>query len=150
MNSPGHRANILDPAHTHVGIGMAYDPETGQFRLAQEFTNQYVQLETPLPLQAGAGDSVGFNGRIPQENVSNVLLNLAYEPFPTPLSLEQLAQTNVYASAAESIETWRGDLAFQRTVTLGETPGLYHLRVFADIDGEQALILDHIVEVREE
>lgn len=150
MNSPGHRANILDPAHTHVGIGMAYDAATGQFRLAQEFTNQYVQLEAPLPLQAGTGDSVMLNGRIPQENISNVLLNLAYEPFPTPLSLEQLAQTNVYASAAESIETWRGDLTFQRTVTLGETPGLYHLRVFADIFGEQALILDHIIEVREE
>lgn len=26
MNSPGHRANILNPNFTHIGVGYAYEP----------------------------------------------------------------------------------------------------------------------------
>ena len=60
MDSPGHGANILVPAHTHVGVGIAYRPDLGELRLVQEFVNRYVELD-PLPkeLPLGALDEVG-------------------------------------------------------------------------------------------
>jgi uncharacterized protein YkwD len=36
MNSPPHRANILDPAFTHVGIGCATDG-TGTIWVTEDF-----------------------------------------------------------------------------------------------------------------
>lgn len=149
MNSPGHRANILDPAHTHVGIGMAYNPQTGQFRLAQEFTNQYTRLEQPLPRQAQPADAITVRGQFVGNNLSNSLLQLAYEPFPQPMSLEELAQTNTYSSTAVDVETRRVALAFDELIQLSQaSPGYYHIRLFVDIEGQQALILDHVLEVR--
>lgn len=150
MNSSGHRANILDPVHTHVGIGLAYNPETGQVRLAEEFTNQYVTLTQLLPVQASLGDTVTLSGQFRGGNISNVILSLAYEPFPVPISLADLARTGTYSSAAEGVETWPGDLIFNLALTLNyrQQPGYYHVRVFADIDGDQALVLDHVIAVR--
>jgi len=150
MNSPGHRANILDPAHTHVGIGMAYNPETGQFRLAQEFTNQYVRLTQPLPLQVVAGTSVVVQGVFNGGELSRPLLSLAYEPFPAPLSIEALNQTGSYRSAAATLETISIDLNFDESITLGESgqPGFYHIRLFVDVSGQQALVVNHVVTVR--
>lgn len=149
MNSPGHRANILDPAHTHVGIGMAYNPQTGQFRLAQEFTNQYTRLEQPLPRQAQPADTITVRGQFVGNNLSGFLLQLAYEPFPQPMSLEELAQTNVYSSAAVDVETRRIDQSFAEIVPIpAGQPGFYHIRLFADINNQQALVLNHVLEVR--
>ena len=120
MNSPGHRANILDPAHSHVGIGMAYDAASGQFRLAQEFTNQYVNLATALPIQITAGSIVSLEGYVrtlrPEGTLDQILFELAYEPLPGTLTLEQLAATGVYSSAAQSMRVWRGSAQFNESV----------------------------------
>ena len=150
MASPGHRANILDPAHTHVGIGMAYDEASGQFRLTQEFTNQYVTLSIALPLEAAPGEQLRVRGVIDSSVVTDVLLNLAYEAFPRPLTLEDLARTSTYTSAAEPLEGWLLDSAFDQRILLatGAGGGIYHVRIFADVDGEQALLLDHGVWVQ--
>jgi uncharacterized protein YkwD len=37
MNSPGHRANILNSVYTHLGVGIAYDPVKGEVRITQVF-----------------------------------------------------------------------------------------------------------------
>ncbi|MCL4266922.1 MAG: CAP domain-containing protein [Anaerolineae bacterium] len=150
MNSPGHRDNILDPAHTHVGIGMAYNAETGQFRLAQEFTNQYGRLSPPLPSQAAPGDTIIVRGHLTGNNLSNPLLNLAYEPLPTPMSQETLNRTSTYQSAAQSITTRQIGLVFDENVILDNhaPAGLYHIRLFVDVAGEQALVVDHVITVR--
>jgi uncharacterized protein YkwD len=37
MNSPGHRANILQPRYEKVGIGFFRDPQTGEFWVTQMF-----------------------------------------------------------------------------------------------------------------
>lgn len=151
MNSPGHRANILDPAHTHVGIGMAYDAASGQFRLAQEFTNQYVNLATALPIQITAASTVSLEGSVqtprPEVTLDQILFELAYEPLPGTLTLEQLAATSSYGSAAQSRRVWRGANQFSERVPFGGDwdSGIYHLRIFADLDGEQALVLDHCI-----
>lgn len=36
MNSPGHRANLLDPDFTHIGIGVARGPD-GRYYITQNF-----------------------------------------------------------------------------------------------------------------
>lgn len=148
MNSPGHRATILDPVHTHVGFGMAYNVALGQFTLAQEFTNQYVSLSQSLPVQAVVGDNIGIQGIVQGDNIDNILLDIVWEPFPEPMSQAQLARTSTYRSAAENTDaTRRIDSVFSETVTLDYNgrPGVYHVRIFADIDGQQALILDHSI-----
>lgn len=145
MNSPGHRANILDPAHTHVGIGMAYDAASGQFYLAQEFSNQYVTLAETLPLNAQPGSNLLLRGQINEEDLSRLLFSLAYEPFPAPLSLQELAQRSTYTSLAESVEVRALDMVFDEAVILGNQPGLYHVRLFVDIAGQQVLVMDHVV-----
>lgn len=149
MNSPGHRANILDPAHTHVGIGMAYNPETGQFRLAQEFTNQYVQLTQPIPIEVGVGDVVVVNGRIANNNVSNILLDLSYESFPESMTAEELDATSTYSSRAESVNTIAVSAEFEEEIIIGEYGvGFYHIRIFGDLPTGQSLLMDRIVRVR--
>ena len=150
MNSPGHYANIMDPAHTHVGIGMAYNPETGQFRLVQMFTNQYVQLVQPIPAEMALGSVVVVNGRISSSDVTNILLNLAYEPFPTPMTREELDATSTYASRAESLKTVAVSSEFNEHITIngvGE-PGFYHIRIFGDLPTGQALLMERIITVR--
>ncbi len=143
MNSRGHQSNILDPAHTHVGIGMAYDESSGRFRLAQEFTNQYVTLYTALPLEARAGEQIEVHGKVDSLAVTDIVLNLAYESFPASLSLEELAHTGAYTSAAESLESWSLDRIFDQSIILPARAGIYHIRIFAQMGGSQTLLLDH-------
>lgn len=150
MDSPGHRANILDPAHTHVGIAIAYSATTGQMRMTQEFTNHYVTLNQWLPLTAERGARLAVDGFIASQNVSNVLLDVAWEPLPQPLSVGELNGTNSYTSAAQSIDTRLMEPIFIEEVALDNAgrPGIYHIRIFADLNGEQALIMDHAVWVQ--
>ncbi len=150
MNSPGHRDNILDPAHTHVGIGMAYEPATGEFRLAQEFTNQYVTLNQTIPDQVELGDEIVVNGRLPSPDVSNILLDLAYEPFPEPMSHDELNQTNTYMARAQSINTIRLAAEFDEVVAIDTSgdPGFYHIRIFGDLATGQALLMDRVITVQ--
>lgn len=37
MNSPGHRANILDKNYIFIGVGVVYDPEEDAYYLTQDF-----------------------------------------------------------------------------------------------------------------
>jgi uncharacterized protein YkwD len=42
MQSPGHRANILNGRFTHLGVGVAYDASSGRFYATQDFsTSRY-------------------------------------------------------------------------------------------------------------
>lgn len=148
MESPGHRANILDPPHSHVGIGLAYDPATGRFRLAQEFTNQVATLSAPLPAAARPGDTLRVAGAFGPAAVGNAILDLSFEPLPTPLTVDEVAARSTYASPAESVTTRGIPLTFDETLLLPAAPGLYHVRLFVDLVDGQALVVDHVVAVR--
>jgi len=148
MESLGHRANILHPAHTHVGIGMAYDPVSGHFRLAQEFTNQHAELSLPLPTEARPGDNIRIAGVFGPGAIGNAILDLAYEPFPAPLSLDELAARTTYSSPAESVDTRAIGLTFDETLTLPDPPGYYHVRLFVDLLTGQAVVVNQVIAVR--
>ena len=151
MDSPGHRDNILDPAHTHVGVGVGYRPDTGELRVVQEFVNRYVDLD-PLPAELAVGDQATITGRL-LANAANPVVNLAYEPFPQPMTAEQLNQTGSYQSAAEFFSAPRTRIdgqGFQAQAIFdaNQKPGLYHVRIFVTIDDNEVLAASPIVLVR--
>ena len=148
MDSPGHRRNIMDPAHTHVGVGIAYRPEIGELRLVQLFVNRYVELD-PLPAELSVGAEVEISGRL-LNGASDALINLAFEPFPQPMSLDQLNATSSYQSAAQFFSAPRttvdGDRFRTRAILdFDGQPGLYHVLVFVTVQGERVLAASSIV-----
>ncbi len=150
MDSPGHRRNIMDPVHTHVGIGIAYRPEVGELRLVQLFVNRYVDLD-PLPDELPAGAEVEISGRL-LNGATDPLINLAFEPFPQPMSLEQLNATGSYQSAAQFFSAPRttvdGDRFSARAILdFDRQPGLYHVWVFVTVAGQQVLAASPIIVV---
>ncbi len=151
MESAGHRENILQPSHTHVGIGIGYNAALGEVRIAQEFIDRYVALD-PLPEIAHRGDRVEVTGKI-LGGVSSPIINLAYEPFPTPMLVAALNQTATYASRAEVFQAINPRVEgnrFSATIRIGESykPGLYHVRVWASRGSEYILVGNAILTVR--
>lgn len=147
MQSPGHRANIMDPAHTHVGIGMAYDTTTGEFRVAQEFTNHYIQMD-PLPASAQPGETINITGQTLAGN-KNILINLAFEQFPQAMGVETLNQPSSYSSPAQVVkiipfEDLTGD-RFSAQVQFGDEPGLYHIRIWIENKSVEIMAVDAVV-----
>lgn len=151
LASPGHRENILAPEHTHVGIGIAYNPVTGELRIVQEFVNQYAELAA-LPLRSALGQRVVMKGNL-LAGSRNPVVNLAYEPFPEPLSLNQLNATQSFVSPAQFLEAVPVSMDATGTLVVEVTPvgapGLYHVRLW--VDGEAGIQIpsaDFVVEVR--
>jgi len=141
MNSPGHRANILDPIHTHVGIGIAYDSQKGEMRLAQEFLNRYVNL-TSLPQRGRVGEIYTVAGTLLGE-AQEPLINLTHQPFPPRNSRANL-QDGPYQSEAEIFQAITPDVRqdrFSSNVTLDYKgrPGIYGIRIWVRLRGEMIL-----------
>lgn len=151
MESEGHRANILAPEHTHIGIGIAYEPTTGYFAIAQEFVNQYVTVQ-PLLRSATLGQQINMTGWL-NTGVSKPLLNIAYEPLPTPLSLDAL-KPETYSSPAENYDipavTVTDDGQFTASFTLNnqDQPGLYHILLWVETKFGQVQAMDIVIQVQ--
>jgi uncharacterized protein YkwD len=77
-----HRDNILDPFHTHVSIGIAYDDYT--FVMVQNFENNYLELEKPPAKRANYVELVGDT---PRGRVSAI--NVHYDAKPAPEIYDQ-------------------------------------------------------------
>lgn len=151
MQSAGHRDNILQPSHTHVGIGIGYNPALGEVRIAQEFVDRYVILD-PVPELARAGDAVEIAGRM-LPGVSSPLFNLAYEPAPTPMSVAELNKTGTYTSRAEVFQALKPQVEgtrFRATIRFAESdrPGLYHIRVWVERSGQMISAGNVIIPLR--
>jgi uncharacterized protein YkwD len=145
MNSSGHRRNILDPAHTHVGIGLAYNPDLGQVWLTQEFVNRYVRLQS-LPSSLPLGGTHRLQGQL-LPGASDPLINLAYEPFPPSMSKADLEATSTYISPAGIFQpinpavnadgSFTADLLFDYE----GKPGLYHVQVWVTVEGQREKVM---------
>ncbi len=94
----GHRQNILQPQHTHVGIGIAFD--RNGVRFAQEFIARYVEL-APLPRRVKAGEKITIKGNLLYDKTDMAGIDIFYEPLPEPLTVEQLNRTGVYGLPKE-------------------------------------------------
>ena len=150
MESEGHRANILAPEHTHVGIGIAYDSGTGYFTIVQQFVNQYVTIQ-PLLRTASLGQQINLVGWL-NVGASNPVLDIAYEPTPTALSLDTL-RAERYTSPAERYDNPSVQVADNRQFTASFTldnagqPGLYHIRLWVDTEFGQVQATNLVIQV---
>ena len=146
-----HRRNILDPRHTHVGIGVAYS-KTG-LRMIQIFARRYVSLE-PIPATQGPSSRVQLKGKVLEPGYDLQAISVFYEPLPEEMSLAQLMGTYSYALPADEkiyrtrlpsmmryADGTRGSVAvrgrsFSRTVSIPARKGVYTLVVWLEKESE--------------
>jgi uncharacterized protein YkwD len=80
----GHRKTILDPAATHVGIGLAW--EKGEFRLTQEFVRRYVEWTRPLPRRVASAQPILCSGHA-VKGYDIEAITVHHEPRPQPMAV---------------------------------------------------------------
>lgn len=90
----GHRRTILDPAATHVGIGLAW--RGGEFRLTEEFLRRYVHWDNSLPRIASVHERVVCSGR-PVAGYRIVAASVHHEDFPERISAVVANQIAMYS-----------------------------------------------------
>ena len=154
MESPGHRANILDPFHTHVGIGIAYNATTGNVRIGQDFIIRHVNLDA-LPRTARLGDSVDLKGTL-LAGASKPVINLAYETFPPTRTVDALRNATelTYQSPAELVSVINptvtgGQFAARIKLASERGAGLYHIRLWITTSHDgNVLAADVIIKVQ--
>jgi uncharacterized protein YkwD len=95
----GHRRAILAPQHTHVGIGLAV--QKLRLRLVELFVAKHVEL-SPISRIAKPQATVILSGQLlKSSNLLNVI-EVFYEPLPTPPELGWLRELRSYSLPDES------------------------------------------------
>jgi uncharacterized protein YkwD len=77
----GHRRTILDPRHTHVGFGLAYEGHT--LRLDQLYLARYLRIDD-FPRKVTLNKRVVLTGRLLNSKHFLHEVDVFYEPLPTP------------------------------------------------------------------
>ena len=95
----GHRRTILNPHHTHVGIGLAFDPH--RVVMAQEFLSRYVRFDPSPPRKAKLKDRVEVSGSVLDTGHKLRSVTVLYEPLPDSMSVEALNHTEAYTLPEE-------------------------------------------------
>lgn len=91
----GHRQTILTPQYTHLGVGIAFDRYG--MRVAEEFIARYVEVQ-PIATTESPGKEINIKGKLLDKKRFNIDRILVYfEPFPEPLSVEQLNTKGSYS-----------------------------------------------------
>lgn len=169
-----HRANILDPRHTHVGVGVAwawYSDDVFVVAFTQEFTKHYAEL-TGVPPALRPGESFTVYGRVFKPGFKVTSVALFREEGPRPTSLEELRIPRLYSSpglddlVSYALEGWPdvvypNDAAsggkleadeqdgFSATLQAGAGAGLYYLQVrLKDAAGGIFVANELVIEVR--
>jgi len=77
----GHRDNILDPHHTHVSFGFAYDEYSYAF--VQNFEDNYIDFITPI---SDDPNNVQIVGNVISGQLSNI--SIYYDQYPDSIQYE--------------------------------------------------------------
>ena len=91
----GHRDNILQPYHTHVSLGIAYDDYT--FVLVQNFEDNYINF-TNISENNGI---VSFSGILKEGVLNNI--GIYYDQIPTSLLYQQHKDDSYYQVGGDPI-----------------------------------------------
>ena len=153
----GHRKNILRPAHTKVGIGVAQSTETAKELavpcFAQEFTDTYGTYE-PIPRRAKVGTKVHVEATL-APNVRPTGVGVARLVSPKPLPPKELNKRRSYPVPKPYQMYWGPGFVSPIPVKInGQTmsidvplsekgqPGLYEISVWGKIGTteEQAMV----------
>lgn len=98
MESPGHRAAILDPRHRAVNVGLAWDRYN--FFAVQQFEGGRVTYERPPAIDAGG--VLAFSGATRDGDAfgepPDLGVQVYHDPPPRPLTRGQLARTYCYGA----------------------------------------------------
>ncbi len=95
----GHRRTILNPNHTHVGIGLAFDPH--RVVMAQEFQSRYIRFAPSPPRKAKLKDRIEVSGSVLDAAHKLRSITVLYEPQPVSMSVEKLNKTDAYTLPEE-------------------------------------------------
>ena len=146
-----HRRNILDPLHTHVGIGVAYNK--AGLRMIQIFAKRYVSLE-PIPPKQGPSSGIQLKGKVLEPGYELQAISVFYEPLPEEMSLAQLMGTYSYGLPADEkiyrtrlptmmryADGTRGSVqvrgrSFSQTISIPSRKGVYTLVVWLEKKSE--------------
>jgi uncharacterized protein YkwD len=90
----GHRRNILNPRHTHVGFGVARPVGIDQPCLTHEFVDQYGDY-SELPKTARRGHQLEISGEVKAPATFGGI-GIAHDPLPKRMSPAELNQTSSY------------------------------------------------------
>jgi hypothetical protein len=133
----GHRKNILEPVHTHVGIGLAV--VGGDLTMTQLFVNRYVRLDDEFPLELPRR-SIEVRGEIINKDFGPYYCVLFYEGAPRPRTVEELNRTYAYTDPAgepcAKVSPWemsfdRNRGRFRFTIPVADCgPGLYRMMLW--------------------
>ena len=138
-----HRRNILDPHHTHVGIGLARAVgDYGQaVTNAQEFVAKCVDVE-PIPLESIVGAALTVSGRM-KDGFELHSVEIARDELPRPKDRSELENGRPYRTP-DSFATYfpdyhqpdrrvamQPDGRFRAVLNLSDNgkPGVYYVRV---------------------
>jgi hypothetical protein len=72
----GHRDNILDPHHTHVSLGIAFDSYT--FAMVQNFEDNYIEFDEPI---TDDNRHIILSGRLSEGEIYGIAIY--YDPLPS-------------------------------------------------------------------
>jgi uncharacterized protein YkwD len=83
----GHRRTILNPHHTHVGFGLAFQGRS--LRLDELYLGRYMEIN-PFSSQSKPKSTVTFTGKLLNPKHSLHEVDVFYEPLPTPREITWL------------------------------------------------------------
>lgn len=123
MESPGHRANILNRDFTHIGVGVVVSGR--KLFATQNFGTPIVKLITPLPLRTRANRlSLDFEYLSPRPG-RDLVATIRYPD----ASVKFFVNDNEYLEGAEiQSPSWRGGKRFTLTVTFPAGRGDYRVQ----------------------
>lgn len=133
----GHRRQILNPHHTHVGIGLGRATDGKSIALAntQEFVQRYFALD-PIPQTASAGDKITISGVAPLSRPIHAIA-IGVEELPAPKTREQVSALGGYRRPEPSAWLFAGrdfkvekDGRFEKTVEIAKASGAYYFMIW--------------------
>jgi len=143
MESDGHRAAILDPAKTHVGLGFAADGDG--FYSSQEFITR-IGGEYHCPLSARVGDTVEFSGRFDPARHGFAYLLVSFEEPEQPRNRMWLENSESYRDGDKLVAGYVADpsISFREVetlydVTADQSSGRFSASVCLDYKGKQGV-----------
>jgi uncharacterized protein YkwD len=148
----GHRRNILKPAHTRVGIGVAQSTETAKELAVPCFTQEFVDgygMYAPLPRKAKVGATVHVEGTL-TNGARPTGVAIARVGSPKPLPASELNKRRSYP-VPKPYQTYWGPgfvtpiiakisgptIAIDIPLSDGGKAGLYEVSVWAKIGASE-------------
>jgi uncharacterized protein YkwD len=138
----GHRRQILNPYHTHVGIGLgrATDGKTISLGNTQEFVDRYLDLDA-IPQTAMAGDKIKVSGKYSPDKPLYALA-LGIEELPATKTRDEVSKLVGYQRPNPVIWLFAGrdvkvdkDGHFERSFDVPKNaPGVYYILLWVRDD----------------